>query len=191
MRADLFLFNSSFTYEEGITLESLYTQIKQLHVTITHIRELNEDRIFKHNGIYEFEIYPNHTIFNFLYNPNISISVPRDIKRALTIILDRANTSNLNEPELVNLIKNNNRNNLNGLLILHSIHLNDIDSTLIIKTKEHWYKFHRCFLAKNPIDEENFYNESKKYFPQISFHPHVEISLRVSVHRPVGVNSSF
>ncbi|MCZ7357681.1 MAG: hypothetical protein O8C66_01480 [Candidatus Methanoperedens sp.] len=185
MRADLFLFNSSFTYKDGITLDNLITQIKELNNTIKYIKEhnskfkINEDCIYKNDSIYYLEIYQNYTISNFLFTPEISINIPHDIKKTFMILLDRANTRNLNEQEVVDLVKSNSGSNLNGLLILHSINLDEheIDSTVIIKTKEQWYKFHRYFLAKNPIDELNFYNEARKYFTQINFHPHVEISL--------------
>lgn len=182
MKADLYLFNSSFIYKNGITLNELYTQIQELFITIKYIREISSiindaDRILRYEGIYEINIYQNLTMSQFLHDPSIHINIPRDIKRALTLIVDHAGTSNLNETDVKNVLTNNNRNNLNGLLILHSIIFDEIDSTLIIKRKEQWYKFHRCFLARNPIDERNFYNECKKYFPQISFHPNVESSL--------------
>lgn len=186
MRADLFLFNSSFTYKDDLTIDNLIEQIKELNNTIKDIKEhnskfkINEDRIYKNDSIYYLEIYKNYTISNFLFNPEIPIRIPHDIKKTFMILLDRANTSNLNEQEVVDLVKLNTRSNLNGLLILHLINLDEIeiDSKVIIKTKEQWYKFHRSFLAENPIDETNFYNESRKYFTQINFHPNVEISLR-------------
>jgi len=183
MNANLYLFNPSFLYKEGITLNELYEQIQELHITINYIRELSSkfndsDHILRYEGIYEIKIYQNLTVSQILYDPNIFINIPRDIKRALTLIVDHVGASNLNETDVINTLKNNNKYSLNGLLILHSNNFDEIYPTLIIKTKENWYEFHRYFLAINSIDEKNFYNECRKYFPQLSFHPNVEISLR-------------
>lgn len=182
MIADLYLFNSSFTYREGATLEDLGMEIEELYITIQHIKEqrdchIVEDRVLKYEGIYDLMIYQNYTISEFLYVPKI---VSPDIKKALGFIIDRsARDCRMSEAEVISLISNNDSSNLNGLLCLYSIHKpGEINITQFIKTKIDWYKFHRSFLAKYPIDEQNFYNEIKKYFPKIYFHPDVEIALR-------------
>ncbi len=182
MIADLYLLNSSFTYRKGGTLDDLGMEIEELHITIQHIKEqrdchIDEDRVFKYEGTYDLMIYQSYTISEFLYVPNI---VSPDIKKALGFIIDRsAKDCRLSEAEVINLISKNDSSNLNGLLCLYSIHNpGEIDTTQFIKTKKDWYKFHRSFLAKYPIDEENFYNEIKKYFSKIFFHSDVEIALR-------------
>lgn len=183
MKADLYLFNSSFIDKDEISLDVLRDNLKDLQKTIQHINEINakfqseKDQVFKYDGIYEIVIFKNTSIGNFLYGGDESFRKLRDEKFVLRTIIEHAKKINSNEEEILDLLRNDS-NTLRGLLCLHLIHEDEIDNKLIIQTKEHWDNFHRHFLSKNPVDESNFYCESQKYFTNIHFHPNVEISLR-------------
>ena len=183
MKADLYLFNSSFIYNDEISSDDFRDNLKELQKTIQHIIEISDkfksekDKVFIYNGIYEIVIFENTTIVDFLYNGGTSFRTFRDEKNVLSKILDRANKIDLTEEDILHLLRNNS-DTLKGLLCLHSIDVDEIDDKLIIQTKEHWDDFHRSFLSKNPVDESNFYYESQKYFTNIYFHPGVEASLK-------------
>jgi hypothetical protein len=183
VKADLYLFNSSFIYKDEISLNVLRDNLRELQITIQNIKENSvkfqseKDQVFKYEGIYEITIFKDVTIAEFLYNNIISFRKLRDEKKFLMKILDHSIQSNLTEEEILDILRNDS-NNLRGLLYLHSIYVDKIDNKLIVKTKEHWYNFHRHFLSKNPVDELNFYSESQKYFTNIYFHPDVEKTLR-------------
>ena len=183
MKADLYLFNSSFICRDEISLNVLREDIKELQKIIQNIKENSakyqseKDQVFNYEGIYEITIFKDVTIAEFLYNNIISFRKLRDEKKVLMKILDHAIKINLNEEEILDILRNDS-DNFSGLLCLHSIYVDKMDNKLIVKTKEHWYNFHRHFLSKNPVDDSNFYSESQKYFTNIYFHPNVEKTLK-------------
>lgn len=183
MKADLYLFNSSFIDKDEISFNVFSNSLKELQKTILHINQINnqfqseKDQVLKYEGIYEIVIFESTTIGDFLYGGNEHFRKLRHEKKVLIKILDRAKRIDLIEDEILDIFRSDS-NTLTGLLCLHSIDVDDIDNKLIIQTKEHWNKFHRYFLSMNPVDESNFYHESQKYFQNIYFHPNVGISLR-------------
>lgn len=183
MKADLYLFNSSFIYKDEISLDDLRDNLIELQKTIQHINEINDkfqsenDQVFRYKGIYEITIFEKTTVGEFLYNDIKSFHRLRDEKKVLSKIIDRTKQIDLIEEEILDILRNDS-DTLTGLLCLHSIYVDEIDNKLIIQTKEHWDNFHRYFLSKNPVDESNFYYESQKYFTNIHFHSNVEASLK-------------
>lgn len=182
MKSDLFLCNSSLKYEDGVTIEEISEKIICLLQNIIKIKEeieirnIDKDRIVKYKGIYEINIYKDYIVSDLLYGSNQVLN--RDVKKALLHIIDRHKEKNITENEVFTLIQNNNSGCLNGLICLNSISIEGLDQNVIIKTDKDWYKFHRCFLAKYPVNEDNFYREIKQYFPQIYFNSNVLNSLK-------------
>ncbi|MCD4845904.1 MAG: hypothetical protein K8R25_15595 [Methanosarcinales archaeon] len=184
MKADLYLFNSSFIDKDEISPDIFCDNLRELQKTILHINKINnqfpseKDQVFRNNDIFYIKIFENVTIHDILFVKNEYFSKYRDeISILRKILINHAKQSDLTEEEIVFLLMNNS-DALTGLLCFHSIDVDEIDDKLIIQTKEHWDNFHRYFLSKNPVDESNFYYESQKYFTNINFHPNVEPSLR-------------
>lgn len=184
MKADLYLFNSSFIDKDEISPDIFCDNLRELQKTILHINKINnqfpseKDQVFRNNDIFEIMIFENITISEFLYGGNAYFNKFRDEKLVLSkILLNHSKQINLIEEEMLDIVRNY-LDTPTGLLCLHSIYVDEIDNKLIIRTKEHWDNFHRYFLSKNPVDESNFYCESQKYFTNIHFHPDVEASLK-------------
>ena len=184
MKADLYLFNSSFIDKDEISPDIFCDNLRELQKTILHINKINnqfpseKDQVFRNNDIFEIMIFKNITISEFLYGGNAYFRKFRDEKLVLSkILLNHAKQIDLTEEEILYNVKNYSDIPL-GLLCLHSISVGEIDNKLIIRTKKHWDNFHRYFLSKNPVDESNFYCESQKYFTNIHFHLNVEASLK-------------
>ena len=182
MKADLYLFNSSFIDKDGMSLDVFRDNLKDVQKIIQHINEIgnqfqrDKDQVFIYNGIYGITIFENTTIGEFLYS-GTSFRKLRDEKRVLRAILDRAKHVDLIEEEILDILRNDS-DNLIGLLCLHPTNVDGINNKLVVKTKKHWDDFHRHFLSKNPVDESNFYRESQKYFTNIYYHKNVETSLK-------------
>lgn len=183
MKANLYLFNSSFIYKDGTSSDVFCDNLSELQETILHINKINhefkseKDKVFRNNDIFDIEIFKNTTISDFLYVPNKSFAKFKNEKIVLMKIIDRAKQIGSTEEEMLDIVRNDS-DTLTGLLCLHLIDVNEIDDKFIIQTKEHWDNFHRYFLSKNPVDEFNFYCESQKYFTNIYFHSNVRESLR-------------
>ena len=184
MKADLYLFNSSFICKDEISSDVFCNNLRGLLKTILHINEINnkfksdKDQVFRNNGIFEIMIFKNATVSEFLYGGNDDFHKFRDEKKVLLkILINHAKQIDLIEEQILDILRNDS-DTLTGLLCLHSIDVDEFDPKFIIQTKEHWNNFHRYFLSKNPVDVSNFYNESQKYFTNIYFHPNVEGSLK-------------
>ena len=184
MKADLYLFNSSFIDKDEISPDIFCDNLRELQKTILHINKINnqfpseKDQVFRNNDIFEITIFKNITISEFLYGGNAYFSKFRNEKLVLSkILLNHAKQINSTDEEMLDNVKNYS-DIPRCLLCLHSIDVGEIDDKLIIQTKEHWDNFHRYFLSKNPVDESNFYYESQKYFTSIYFHLNVEASLK-------------
>ena len=101
MKADLYLFNSSFIDKDEISLDVLRDNLKDLQKTIQHINEINakfqseKDQVFKYDGIYEIVIFKNTSIGNFLYGGDESFRKLRDEKFVLREIVGKAEFSSI------------------------------------------------------------------------------------------------
>ncbi len=187
MKANLYISNSSLNYDGVSTSGQISQKLKDLHIAIQEIREdiykhkIDEDQISTYEGIYEIKIYEGLTFYDFLSNnfpQNCALEVSRDVRIALKRMIDKAKYSNLTETDVLQHIKDNNLNSLNGLICLNSIQVQDDCKYTMISSKDDWYYFHRSFLTHTYIDENYFYCEIINYFPQIYFHPRIEASLK-------------
>lgn len=186
MKSDLYLFNPSFVFDNISTLGQISERIENLLICIENIRKeihenrIDEDSFYKYGELYNIKIYNNLEIWEFLYGCSEDCrQINPGIRKALRSMIEKySKQSDLSEQEILNSVKNNNDDCLSGLIFLNSIEFNDIPSNCILKTKDDWYNFHRFFLSQNSLNESDFFEEIKKYFPQIYFHPRVENSLK-------------
>lgn len=187
MKSNIYLFNPSFVFNDSATPTQISESIENLLISIEDIRKeiyenkIDNDHFLKNQEIYNIKIYKNILLSEFLYGcPREDCRQIRSgVKKALRSIIDKYSKScDLLDQQILELVKRNNPYCLNGLLRLNPVELNDISLNYILNNKDQWYNYHRLFLAQYPINENNFYREIKKYFPQIYFHPSVENSLR-------------
>jgi len=187
MKSDIYLFNPSFVFNDSATPTQISESIENLLISIEDIRKeiyenkIDNDQFLKNQEIYNIKIYKNILLSEFLYGcPREDCrQIRSSVKKALRSIIDKYSKScDLLDQQILELVKRNNPYCLNGLLRLNPVELNDISLNYILNNKDQWYNYHCLFLAQYPINENNFYKEIKKYFPQIYFHPSVENSLR-------------
>ena len=68
MKAEFYLLNRSFSYQEGLTLDDLEDKIKSLDSDYTYIRNYKEtEKIYKHESIYSELIFNDLTVEDLLY----------------------------------------------------------------------------------------------------------------------------
>lgn len=187
MKADLYISNSSFNYDGISTPDQISQKLKDFHIAIQEIREdinkhrIDKDQILTYEGIYETRIYEDIIFYDFLSNnspQDCTLKVSRDVRKAIKLVMDKAKYSGLTETEVLQRIRDNNLNSLNGLICLNLIQTQGECKYSIISSKDDWYYFHRSFLTHIYIEESYFYHEIINYFPQIYFHPQVETSLK-------------
>lgn len=175
MLTKLYLLNHSFRYVKGITVEEIEDKIMSLSPDYDFIKK-NGDLVYRHDSIYDEEIYPDLPLYEFLYNSEKGAKFNRDIRRYLQKIIDHSSKSTLNIGEIIELLNDHDENNIYGLICLHKIDF--IDEKFLIYNKNEWLSFHRYFLGIYPLSETHFYDESDKYFPNLFFHNIIKSSLR-------------
>jgi hypothetical protein len=92
MNTEIFLLNYSFQCpSSGIGIEELEDRIQSLADDYTFIKE-HGDKLFKHDSIYEEEIYPNVTVSDYLYSSQTR-NFSRDVKKSLLKIIDHSHST--------------------------------------------------------------------------------------------------
>lgn len=173
MQTQFFLLNLSFAHTPTITTEDIEDAIKVLSEDYDYIKA-NNDKVAKHEAIYDVAIYPDYKIED-LYYPHKTCPFSRDTKRFLQKIIDHSNSTDWSNEEALELINQQEAENLceskenYGLLALFKVS-NIIDDRYIVYNKRNWLTFHRHFLAHYPCGAHYFIDECAKYFPNIHFH---------------------
>jgi hypothetical protein len=124
MIADFYLMGASFEYPKGLSVEDLAIRIEDLATDCEYIRQYKtENRRFRHESIYNQEIYPNISIADFLYSniPVIKKQFGAEVLNALQMIIEKANDTNLSTEDIVELLDTHDENNAYGLLCLHKV----------------------------------------------------------------------
>ncbi|MFK7946877.1 MAG: hypothetical protein AB8G11_04755 [Saprospiraceae bacterium] len=170
MIAEFYIVNHSFRCPENIDIESLEEKIKLLSEDYLYIRKYKEtDKILVHPSIYEECIYEDLTIEDFLYSRKWKKYFDRDTQEYLRIIIDHSDqTENTLEDIIDVLLPEQNEDLIHGLLCLHQIE--GIDEQFLVYDRNNWLAFHRHFLGLYPKNENHFFNECIKYFPDLFFH---------------------
>ena len=181
MITELYLVNKSFEYQEGVSKKDLEERIKDLAEDYNHIRQHKSEELFKHESIYEVNIFERMPIIDFLYNPKTKKIFNRDTIRYLQLIIDYSKSTSYTTSEVIDtLLTKHTVNNLYGLICLHKIE--GIDEKYLIYSKHNWLIFHRYFLSHYPQSEDNFIDECKKYFPKLFFHERNKIVIKKIFH---------
>jgi len=168
MITELYLVDKSFEFQEGISVSDLEEWIKDLAEDYDHIRQHKTEELFKHDSIYEVNIFENISVVEFLYNPEFKKIFNRDTIRYLQLIIDYSKSTPHKVSEVVDLLSKHTLNKLYALICLHKIE--GIEEQYLIYNKHNWLEFHRFFLGFYPQSEDYFIDECKKYFPVLFFH---------------------
>jgi hypothetical protein len=176
MKAEFYLLNRSFSYQEGITLDDLESKIKNLDTDYSYIRTYKEtEKIYKHESIYSEPIFNELTVEDLLYYGKGKGLVDRDTLEALRRIIDVSENINITPQEVIDeLLDAHSQNTVFGLLCLHSIEMGENKGRYLVYDKNNWLDFHQHFLGLYPISNTHFCNEASKYFPNLFFHERVE-----------------
>lgn len=174
MPASFFLFNKSFTYQNGISIVELESKIFDLSNDYTFIRR-NQEAILLQESIYYEEIYPGIQLWQLLYDTTLKTEFSRDVKRYLTIIIRNSTKTELSNEEILLLLDRHDEGNVYGLLCLHPIE--GIGKEYLVYSRHDWFDFHRYFLSLYPISEAHFYSECKKYFLHLFINENIIDSL--------------
>jgi len=181
MIANLYLSNKSFIYNQTDSIQLVSDKIQELQSTIFKIKKnakenrCDEDQIFNNSDFYDIKIFKDHSIIDIAYGQHTIVD--RDAKKMLGFIIDRSKTCDENDDEIQELIQCNNVGRLTGLLCLNSINIPQLPSECFIHEIRDWFCLHRTYLAHFPKDVNNFFEEIKKYFFNIIFHPRIRYSL--------------
>jgi hypothetical protein len=170
MIAEFYIVNQSFRCPEGVTVEQLEEKIKLLSEDYLDIRQYKEtDKILVHPSIYEECIFEDLTIEDFLYSKKWRKHFDRDTQKYLSIIIDHSEQTEETLEEVIEvLLPEHNENLVHGLLCLHQVE--GIDEQFLVYDKNNWLSFHRHFLGLYPKNVTHYFNECKKYFPDLYFH---------------------
>jgi hypothetical protein len=172
MTTELYLLNHSFKYQQDLTIEDIEKKIESLFQDYNFIKEHNE-KILKHDSIYDEIIYPDVQLWEFLYATKNIFN--RDIKKYLLKIIDHSESTSSTVEEIIELLDKHNEEIIYGLLCLHQVQ--SIPEKYLVYNRHNWLMFNKYFLSLYPISESNFYNECQKYFPNLYFHNRIEKTL--------------
>lgn len=172
MTTELYLLNHSFKYQQDLTIEDIEKKIESLFEDYNFIKQHNE-KILKHDSIYDEIIYPDVQLWEFLYSTKNIFN--RDIKKYLLKIIDHSESTSSTVEAIIELLDKHNEEIIYGLLCLHNV--KSIPEKYLVYNRHNWLMFKRYFLSLYPISETHFYNECQKYFPNLYFHQRIEETL--------------
>jgi hypothetical protein len=173
MMTEFYLLNHSFQYQNDITITELEKKIEFLFEDYDFIKEHN-DKILKHDSIYDELIYPELKLWELLYGGKNIFN--RDIKKFLLKIIDHSESTSRTIAEILQLLDKHNEETIYGLLCLHKV--KSIEEKYLVYNRHNWFAFHRYFLGLYPISEKHFISECQKYFPHLFFHERVAETLK-------------
>ncbi|RKZ37390.1 MAG: hypothetical protein DRQ49_16305, partial [Gammaproteobacteria bacterium] len=150
-------------------------KIESLSEDYDFIKE-HDDKILKHDSIYDEFIYPDLMLWEFLYSNKGKNIFSRDIKKFLLKIIDHSESTNRTVEEIIQRLDKHHEATIYGLLCLHEV--KSIEEKYLVYNRHNWFAFHRYFLGQYPISENHFYHECQKYFSQLFFHERVEKTLK-------------
>lgn len=172
MGCEYYLTGDSFHVIDSSKLEVIIKKLKELAAVCGKIRYENE-KISKNGTLYNKIIIKRYTIIDVLYNATVSIN--RDLKKSLILIIDRAKYIDETDEKVIEIIINHNSNKQAGLLCLYEIR--ELPQELLVMTFNDWYRIHQYFLSCYPGDTLSFFNSCRQYFPKVYFHSNVQHSL--------------
>jgi hypothetical protein len=181
MIAKLYLHNKTFIHNDNDSSQKITNKIYELQSTIFQIKKIadenriDKDQIFYNKEFYDIKIFEEHTVSQVAHG-QLHI-LEHDTEKMLALIIDRNRECEENTENIYEKIRSNNEENLSGFLCLNSIDDPQLHVDCFIHEIMDWLRFHRCHLAHFPKDINNFFEEIKKYFLNINFHPRIRQSL--------------
>lgn len=199
MTSEFYLVNKSFKYQHGISKELLEERIKDLSIDFEYIRQYESETIYVHDSIYEEEIFPNITVYEFLgFSSETRRQFNKQVISYLINIIRKSKRTKLEVNEVIEiLLEEQSQDTLHGLVCLNKVE--EIDEKYLIYNKHNWFDFHRYFLGQFPQNATFFISECCKYFPELYFHennistvrPILHESSRTIVHHLTELNNNF
>jgi len=183
MLAEIYLFNTSFEYNQRDTEDVIADKIQNIFITISKIRkeceskQIERDKFHINADFYYVKLFQEYTIQQLAYDPIENI-LGYEEKKVLKWLIDRCHPCDDSEEVILAKSRDINPDSLSGLLCLNKLSVDGVHQSYLIQTFEQWKNFHRCHLSKYPKSEEYFYQELAKYFSNIYFHENVVKSLK-------------
>lgn len=174
MITEIYIAGESFRYKETVPEYSIIDKIEEFASDCDLFRA-NGDCLLKHNSIYSIELFKDHPIAEELYGDHAKRKLNRDQRSALRKIIEYSQSTEDPIESIISILDENSQDVIRGIYWFNYVRC--VDVVNIISSKSDWYSFHRYYLAKYTISELYFYNECAKYFPNLFFHPNVELSL--------------
>ncbi|MBX7240121.1 MAG: hypothetical protein K1X92_00135 [Bacteroidia bacterium] len=177
MKTDFYLLNHSFRYQEGISLSDLEERLKHLATDYDYIRQYKDrDKVRRHESIYEEVLFGNDSVMDILYNGKLKGVIDRDAIEALRTIIDKSEADSISSQEVIErLLQEHSQEQVYGLLCLHPI--DNVPKEFLVYNKYNWLSFHRYFLGVYPKNVAFYFQECKKYFPELHFHERNETTI--------------
>ncbi len=169
MKAEFYLLDQSFQCPPEGTLEDLIARLKVLEQDYSFIRSNENDSIRKHDSIYDQVIINNLTVTDLLYYGKGKGLFNRDMLEQLRNIVDKSESDSSSTQETIkNRLTEHDENLVYGLFCLYEI--DDVEPTYLVYSQNNWLEFHRYFLGLYPKNIDFFFDECKKYFPNLYLH---------------------
>lgn len=181
MIANLYLHNKTFTHINNDSAHNISNKIYELQSTISQIKKIadesriEKDKIFYNIEFYDTKIFEEHTVSEVAFNQHQILD--RDTEKLLSLIIDRNQECEESTEGIYEKIRTNDEENLSGFLCLNPTDDPHLHSECHIHEIQDWFEFHRCYLAHFPKNVNNFFEEIRKYFLNIFFHPRIRGSL--------------
>jgi len=167
---DFYLNNLSFKKQDNITIEVLREKIEQFATDYEFIREQENERVYRHDSIYEEIFFDDYTVSEICNIPEIGkTTIGRDYQAYLQNIIHYSENTTLDNEEIIELLESHEENLINGILCLHKI--SGIDENFCVYDKNDWFRFHRYFFCIYPPTRNDFCLKASPYFPNLYFNP--------------------
>lgn len=173
MKADLYICSTTFSYNLTDSIDDIRKKVSDFNLMTEKIREYSEE-----NSLYlNFNDFSSTIIFNdgksineLIANyTNSTSKYGKDIITLIFSLFKYCQESNESLNTMKQCLEIYDKDSCNGLIVLNPLEGYE-HNIQVISNIDDWYKLRRFLLAKYPIDEHFFIDETKKYFPSLQIH---------------------
>ena len=154
------------------------SEIEKLIIGVNELvrfASINGDKIYQDDKLLYSRFFNGIRLYQILYENALS-DLRQSVRTILLKSFDRIKTVDNLTKQIKTSRLVQSKDECNGLLTFFNS--NHFINELQVKNIQDWYIFHRYCLGKFPLDEENFYLECTRYYPKVSFHQNIPVTLK-------------
>ena len=170
MKADLYVYSDSFKYNGIDTVETLLLKLKTFKDLTQRVPSKDNQFLFNNNDFLNTIFLPNGETCHDLIFGISDLSKNRDIRLIFKTFLTSGvfHVTNFTPDEIDELIGEHSEDSCSAKVVLSKESINDKTKQLL-GTYDDWLIFRSYFLGLYPGDVDFFYDECKKYYPNLKF----------------------